>query len=144
MGFGLVMQPLFRIFCEEHPESFGMIERFCFRDAYDSLHLLGRLGLSWNDFTRRVGTDGRLPHDTALRLLAEVEARQLPSELMGEKRYALMEKREQLLALLRLYRDWQEHPETIPRQMKDILRGQAVGKIGCVAELTERPWLELG
>ena len=70
-----------------------------------------RLGLRWDDYSADA-VDGRLPHDTALRLIAAVE----PHHALAAK----------LLTLLRLYCQWYEHPDRVPTQMQ---QPQFVGSV---------------
>ena len=126
MGVDLRMEPYAGMFEKERPES-RIIDELCF-PGID--RLCERLGLSWYDFYATVDDEGRLPHDAALRLLAEVEPHR---PLAGG-----------LLTLLHLYRDWYEHPDRVATQMQGISQGRAPGMEGRIGHLPDpRPWLVL-
>jgi hypothetical protein len=130
MGVDLRMEPYAGMF-EEGQRKLRIVDEFCFPDIDK---LLAHLGLKWDDYSVDA-VDGRLPHDTVLRLLDAVELHQ-----------ALAEK---LLALLHCYRDWYEHPDGIPAQMQQpqfvvSVPGMA-GKIRSYFDEHpgEHPWLVL-
>ena len=126
MGFDLRMEPYATMCQDERPES-RIFDELCF---WDIDKLLGRLGLNWDDFSATADIDGRLPHDAALKLLADTE----PHRALAGK----------LLALLDLYRQWYERPEVIPTAMKGISMGRRPGMEGKIGHLPEkRPYLVL-
>jgi hypothetical protein len=140
MGVDLRMEPYAEMFEKERP-GLRIIDEFCFPDIDK---LCDRLGLSWGDFYAVIDNEGRLPHEAALRLLAAVESHQIPPELTGDARSALIDKRDRLLVLLRYCRDWYEYPERVPTQMQQFV-GSAPGMAGKISSyLTDkRPWLVL-
>lgn len=114
MGVNLRMEPYAELFEKERP-GLRIIDAFCFPDIDK---LFGRLGLRWDEYSADA-VDGRLPHDTALRLIAAVE----PHQALAEK----------LLTLLLYYRQWYEHPDLVPTQMQ---QPQFVGSVpGMVGEV---------
>ena len=126
MGTDLMMEPYATMCQDERPES-RIFDELCFPDIDK---LFARLGLNWDDFFATADIDGRLPHDAAFRLLAEVE----PHRPLAGK----------LLTLLHLYRDWYEHPDRVATQMQGISKGRAPGMEGRIGHLPEkRPYLVL-
>ena len=126
MGVDLRMEPYATMCQDERPES-RIFDELCFSDIDK---LFGRLGLNWDDFYAVVDIDGRLPHDGALRLLAEIE----PHRALAGK----------LLALLDLYRDWYAHPEIVPMAFQGISQGRRPGMESRIGHLPDkRPYLVL-
>jgi hypothetical protein len=118
MGVNLRMEPYAEMFEKERP-GLRIIDEFCFPDIDK---LFDRLGLRWDDYSVDA-VNGRLPHDTALRLLAAVE----PHQALAEK----------LLTLLHYYGQWYEHPDRVPTQMQQPqFIGSVPGMAGKVGHWT--------
>jgi hypothetical protein len=140
MGVDLRMEPYATMFETERPES-RIIDELCFPDIDK---LLDRLGVIWGDFYAVGDKDGRLPHDAALKLLAAVRSHQVPPDLTGDARAALIQTRDKLLILLHYCRDWYGHPERVATQMQGISKGRVPRMEGEIGHLRDpRPWLVL-
>ena len=72
-----------------------------------------------------------------------IESNPLPQGVAS--RQLVVGKRDNLIAMLRLYREWYEHLERIPTQLQGVLSGRAPSIMaGLVGHLPERrPWLAL-
>jgi len=134
------MEPYAETYQAERTES-RMLDEFYFRDV-DTL--VSSLGLAWDNYSAVEELDerGRLPHDAALKLLQAIESIPVPQDVAS--RQLVVGKRENLLTMLRLYREWCEHPERIPTQLQGVLAGRAPTMARLVGHLPERrPWLAL-
>jgi hypothetical protein len=119
MGVDLRMEPYATMFETERPES-RIIDELCIPDIDKQF---ADLGLSLDEFHAVADKDGRLSHETALRLLQK-------GQIGG--------------MLAHYYRQWHEHPERVATQMQGISQGRAPGMEGRIGHLPDkRPWLVL-
>jgi len=143
MGVDLMMERFAGMYQNESLQS-GIIDEFYFRDVDV---LFEYLEMEWENYAVDIIDDnGRLPHEASVQLLKAVETHPVPEAVDAPNipRQFMVDRRERLLDMLRLYCYWYDRRENIPAQIQGILRGRAAGMVDKIAHLHDRrPWLAL-
>jgi hypothetical protein len=131
MSIDLRMKPYATMFEKERPES-RIIDELCFPNPDK---LFGYLGLNWYDYAVNPFS-GCLHHYAAFENPRGGSSRsRFHWKLSDDARAVLIDKRAKLITLLRLYRQWYEHPERVPTH-RNFYKNSWTANRG-IAEATE-------